>query len=1383
MPIALQACVQTRHHKWGSHFVRELQRKAWRLGAAVKVFRARNARLAKELHAARAEIARIKACAPKHVAVPSWVLCPGEYKSAKARLLLDVPKVLRLAFTGGSAPAGAVAEMVSDWTMPVSRRTVERCRARVARAALWGIENRVAQGITGATRGPATSRIICLATLWDETPMPCAYFTEDGQSRSRASVNNVVESLAVGPVRPYCGLDAERSCAPRALPIVVPPFLSPSTAASDVYNGLLRHSAIERALDAVCRGGICILATCADSAASNFAVAVKLATDMKERSEKPHGQGYGIAMHTPCLMHLLHLVVKDAMPRSGVQPHEQLRIANHLQLGRNVERMVRKFQCYRKPLIVESQAAQLIALACGVGEGASHEGEGPAERKFRRLLPAARKCFRAVQKDGETVADVDEAKVLDFIGAYATRSRIPRPVVSRWTDMAFAAQWWTPLLAFADMGKALAESVAGVDLQTPKDMRRADKVGLEKAVAEATARKTAMMAYARSDAFLADNLIVARMPHMRFLQQLLQWKTGLFGLRRAARQAQNDAARMLRGEDELSKVLRQLWRAGAHNADDWAAYEGKRRVFLVTLACGMRERFAFLEGWPYRLLDLVEGELEEYAQRSLCEEFLSATDEAIGGQSIQWRAFVHRMVPAPSSPSPSPAAISRRRVDFMLGSEFRAMVTRWARRQPVTVVESESRHARSRRAVQVKFGRPKLQGTCAMQQCLQDILRLHSRSFADRACDNANEEYLVGRRRLATMDKTVEAMERDIPSRTNAWNLFQKEHGGQTASELRSAWAALTREAKEAYRARAAEEHMRNLTRLEEVKSLRDSEEGAFKGPWCMGDKEFPVSAAFLSQLDVDAKHEEDANARDAWLQAPVERAAKSSSTMMNSAEWTDAEKAALSQATPLLPSVGKVSHAALELLRWVRTHLPCIAPAQEVNGKRKRARYDAECIVMWNADGRLGAFEITRAVNQRQRLIGCPLVKAGSSGSKWAFVFSEDRGLECCDIQYALEDIVAARGTGTSGAYQSGATPQWPRKLLFAFVRRQSLMARKALKRTGVAVEESMIQWTQFRADWQCNIRRSQRPECDVARNMWREESLTESDASDLGDARDAARSSGGAHSRGELDALVHRASRRYRAEAERAVETELEDMLETEILPHGASIATPGLHGDSDGGANEADPGTVPNRGGGRVPKKRKVAKARQGLPVSTDELLEAAPWYRPPPAGYFTLKYNAVDHRYIARWAPAYKLKTFPGRLHRSKTHVLDSYGGARVAGTLCFLWMWNALARETTVESAEAAFSTHGGWGGLLHRVLQCIDETPGRNMEAAHEAVRAYQQIRAAIYAAQLRSGLVVDSGANLSDIPITSEGEMENDEDPGDSADTESAGGSAGEGF
>ena len=116
------------------------------------------------------------------------------------------------------------------------------------------------------------------------------------------------------------------------------------------------------------------------------------------------------------------------------------------------------------------------------------------------------------------------------------------------------------------------------------------------------------------------------------------------------------------------------------------------------------------------------------------------------------------------------------------------------------------------------------------------------------------------------------------------------------------------------------------------------------------------------------------------------------------------------------------------------------------------------------------------------------------------------------------------------------------------------------------------MIQWTQFRADRQIYIRRSQRPERDVARNMWREESPTESDASDLGDARDAARSSGGAHSRGDLDALVHMASRRYRAEAERAVETELEDMLETEILPHGAIIATPGLDGDSDGGANEA-------------------------------------------------------------------------------------------------------------------------------------------------------------------------------------------------------------------
>ena len=50
--------------------VQELQRKARRLEVTVKVFRARNARLAKELHAARAEIARITACAPKHVAVP-----------------------------------------------------------------------------------------------------------------------------------------------------------------------------------------------------------------------------------------------------------------------------------------------------------------------------------------------------------------------------------------------------------------------------------------------------------------------------------------------------------------------------------------------------------------------------------------------------------------------------------------------------------------------------------------------------------------------------------------------------------------------------------------------------------------------------------------------------------------------------------------------------------------------------------------------------------------------------------------------------------------------------------------------------------------------------------------------------------------------------------------------------------------------------------------------------------------------------------------------------------------------------------------------------------------------------------------------------------------
>ena len=409
---------------------------------------------------------------------------------------------------------------------------------------------------------------------------------------------------------------------------------------------------------------------------------------------------------------------------------------------------------------------------------------------------------------------------------------------------------------------------------------------------------------------------------------------------------------------------------------------------------------------------------------------------------------------------------------------------------------------------------------------------------------------------------------------------------------------------------------MRGMVRLDEAKSQRDSEEGAFKGPWGFGDREFPVSAAFLSQLDVHAKHDEDPNARDVWLQAPVERAAKTLSTMMNSAEWTDAARAALSEATPLLPSAGKLSHAVRELLRWVRTHLPRIAPAQEVNGKRKRARYDAECIVMWDADGRRGAFEIIRAVNQRQRLFGCPLMKVGSSGSKWAFVFSEDRGLECCDIEYALGDIVAARNTGTSGTCQSGATPQWPRKLLFAFVRRQDLVARKALKRTGVSVEESMIQWTLFRADWQSYVRRAQRPESDVARNMWCQESLTESDASDLSDAGDAARSSGGAGSRGGLDALVHRASRRYRAEAERAVEDELDDMLETEILPRGASIETPGLDGDNDGGANEAEPGGAPNRGGRARRRSARPPRRARGLPCAQTNFSRLPHGTAPPP-----------------------------------------------------------------------------------------------------------------------------------------------------------------------
>ena len=160
------------------------------------------------------------------------------------------------------------------------------------------------------------------------------------------------------------------------------------------------------------------------------------------------------------------------------------------------------------------------------------------------------------------------------------------------------------------------------------------------------------------------------------------------------------------------------------------------------------------------------------------------------------------------------------------------------------------------------------------------------------------------------------------------------------------------------------------------------------------------------------------------------------------------------------------------------------------------------------------------------------------------------------------------------------------------------------------------MIQWTLFRADWQSYVRRAQRPESDVARNMWCQENLTESDASDLSDAGDAARSSGGAGSRGGLDALVHRASRRYRAEAERAVEDELDDMLETEILPRGASIETPGLDGDNDGGANEAEPGGAPNRGGRARRRSARPPRRARGLPCAQTNFSRLPHGTAPPP-----------------------------------------------------------------------------------------------------------------------------------------------------------------------
>ena len=66
-------------------------------------------------------------------------LVPGNYGEAEGRLLQDVGKFVRLAFSGAAAPSKWVADILSAWGHPTSARTVDRVRDRVCEAMRAGM--------------------------------------------------------------------------------------------------------------------------------------------------------------------------------------------------------------------------------------------------------------------------------------------------------------------------------------------------------------------------------------------------------------------------------------------------------------------------------------------------------------------------------------------------------------------------------------------------------------------------------------------------------------------------------------------------------------------------------------------------------------------------------------------------------------------------------------------------------------------------------------------------------------------------------------------------------------------------------------------------------------------------------------------------------------------------------------------------------------------------------------------------------------------------------------------------------------------------------------------------------------------------------------------
>ena len=1264
-------------------------------------------------------------------------IIPGDYNVTRTRLVRDLRKCLRIAFNGAAAPSGVVAEIASGWGCPMSRWTVERHRARVSVALLRGIQEYVEREIEKASG--VEGAVFCFTMRYDETPLRVGYQDQDGSGRQHAPIMNVVERAAFGPVAAHESLEYEKSRNRESTPAITPPYLTPSTTASDIYAGLRTHSMLRHADRALRQGIVTIIGTCGDSASSNVIVAQKIARDMQRV-----GGARALCMHIPCMMHLLHLIAKEAMTRACVDVAGLLRVTNHLQLGKNTTRLAREFSAHVHALVLPDQVDLLCRIACGIAE-TERAPQGRARRKLQSMRLAAQACFGEDGSDSMPV--LAEDKVLHLASAVVMSSRIPRASPTRWTDMAGAARWRLPLFVFGDASQAMVRALEKHNIQTPEDILRTEEGGRERAEAERSRRRRAMITYAGSDAFLADNLLLADMPHAHLLHQLLSWRSGLFGLRRAVRDAERGAAQTLRGKGDAANLLRQIWMAGARGQMDWGAYEGKRRTLLITVACGLRQRFEFLDDWPYRLLDIVEVENAGHATAAMtCEEFLSVREAELGDQGARWRAFVHHRVPGPEDD------IFRARADYMLGAEFRAILTRWAREMPITVVESEVRHARLRRN-QLKYGRPKNFGRSALHQALMDGRRYHFCAFADSASRNAEEAFRDGMRKTKAVRTEATASQRPA-TRFTSWNIFQREHQGMRAVEISRAWKELSPDAQAGYKERAATASTEQKNSRANLDAARADTERRFAGPWGIGDAEYPIAPRFLASLDIRAKHFREPTARGAWIMRDVAQELRIRSTMPASVEWTEEEAADIPASTSMLPAA-QVSDGARDLFLWARTRFPRVAmgPVGTGKNKQRRACYNTDCVLLWHADGVEGAFEIVLDVRQRHRIIGCPLRRKGAinGGRRWFFAFDADGRLVCGDMEAAFEEILYGKPGGTAERRGARAAPQWPEALYFAFVPKDTL-APESLALWGLVLPDGearqQIDWIRYRADWQADARAAARaaargPHLQRTRDPWFD------DMEETSDSEHGADEPAGASAQAEgAESQVHprggagqhrRADRRYRKLLGAAANDAIQESLAVEAAKAAGLEGPAELH-SADTRARKA--------GGAKAIKRRKVEHS----PFETcDKPIEEAPWYRPPPKKFFSLRYNAADHRYTARWAPTYNRTAARGTLQGSKTHAIATYGdSAYIAGSLCFLWMWNALAEEIGVDAAEVAFRPHGAWDGLLARTQKCIEEENPRNRECIASSVKYYQVLRRQIYTANITSGETLDDGAELS---------------------------------